>query len=52
MIDGAHNKAIARALAIGEHAAKFHIAAILPRLHARNRGEAVGTALRDGLVRL
>lgn len=50
LADGASNKAIARALGIGERTAKFHVAAILSRLNARNRSEAVGIALREGLI--
>ena len=50
MADGAPNKVIARTLAIAERTAKFHVAAILAKLHARNRSEAVAIALREGLV--
>jgi DNA-binding CsgD family transcriptional regulator len=50
MVDGAPNKVIARALAISERTAKFHVAAILAKLHARNRAEAVAIAMREGLV--
>lgn len=48
--DGASNKAIARTLGITERTAKFHVAAVLSRLHARNRSEAVSIAIREGLL--
>jgi len=50
MVDGAPNKAIARALGISARTAKFHVAAILGKLHAPNRAGAVAIALREGLV--
>lgn len=52
LIEGAPNKAIARALDISVSTAKFHVAAVLTKLGARNRSEAVALALRDGLVTL
>jgi DNA-binding NarL/FixJ family response regulator len=52
LADGASNKAIGRALGITERTAKFHVAAALARLGARNRSEAVSIALREGLVAL
>lgn len=52
LVDGASNKLIARELGITERTAKFHVAAVLARLGARNRSEAVGIALREGLVAL
>ena len=52
LVEGAPNKAIARALGISVRTAKFHVAAVLAKLHARNRSEAVAIALRDGLVLL
>lgn len=52
LVDGASNKLIARTLGITERTAKFHVAAVLARLDARNRSEAVGIALREGLVAL
>ena len=52
LASGASNKAIARALGITERTAKFHVAAALARLRARNRSEAVSIALREGLIAL
>ena len=52
MVEGAPNKAIARALGIAVRTAKFHVAAVLLKLGARNRGEAVAIALREGLILL
>lgn len=52
MAEGAPNKLIARALSISERTAKFHVAAILGKLNARNRAEAVAIAFREGLVLL
>lgn len=52
LADGASNKLIARELGITERTAKFHVAAVLTRLHARNRSEAVSIALREGLIAL
>ena len=50
MVEGAPNKAIARALGISVRTAKFHVAAILAKLVAHNRAEAVAIALREGLI--
>jgi DNA-binding NarL/FixJ family response regulator len=52
MADGASNKAIARALGISFHTAKFHVAAILAKLDADSRTEAVAKAAQRGLVML
>jgi DNA-binding NarL/FixJ family response regulator len=52
MADGASNKAIARALDISFHTAKFHVAAILAKLDADTRTEAVTRAAQLGLVML
>jgi DNA-binding CsgD family transcriptional regulator len=50
LLDGRSNKAIARALDISVHTAKFHVAALLAKLRARNRADAVAIILREGLV--
>jgi len=52
MADGASNKAIARRLGISFHTAKFHVAAILAKLSADSRTEAVARAAQLGLVML
>ncbi|MCA1409416.1 helix-turn-helix transcriptional regulator, partial [Ensifer sp. IC3342] len=35
---------------ISVHTAKFHVAAVLAKLHAQNRADAVAIALRQGLL--
>jgi DNA-binding NarL/FixJ family response regulator len=52
MADGASNKVIARRLGISIHTAKFHVAAILAKLDADSRTEAVARAAHLGLVML
>jgi DNA-binding NarL/FixJ family response regulator len=52
MADGASNKAIARRMGISFHTAKFHVAAILAKLDADSRTEAVTKAAQSGLVML
>jgi DNA-binding NarL/FixJ family response regulator len=52
MADGVSNKAIARRLGISFHTAKFHVAAILAKLNADSRTEAVARAAHLGLVML
>jgi DNA-binding NarL/FixJ family response regulator len=52
MADGASNKTIARRLGISFHTAKFHVAAILAKLDADSRTEAVAKAAQLGLVML
>jgi DNA-binding NarL/FixJ family response regulator len=52
MADGASNKAIARRLGISYHTVKFHVAAILAKLDADTRTEAVARGAHLGLVML
>lgn len=52
LADGASNKVIARQLDISVHTAKFHVAAVLTKLQARNRADAVAIGLRHGLIYL
>jgi len=47
---GASNKAIARALGVSVHTAKFHVASLADKLGASGRLEAVAIAIRSGLV--
>ena len=49
---GAPNKLIARELAISVHTAKFHVAAVLAKLGARNRSDAVAIGIRRGSILL
>ena len=48
---GRANRAIAKTLAISERTVKFHVSAILLKLHAENRTRAVAIARERGLVR-
>lgn len=50
LTEGASNKLIARRLDISVHTAKFHVAAILEKLGAVNRTDAIAIAMREGLV--
>ncbi len=52
LAEGLTNKAIARRLDISDHTVKFHINAILSKLHAQSRTEAVVIGLRLGLISL
>ncbi len=52
MAEGLSNKQIARSLGISEHTVKFHINAILGKLNAQSRTEAVVRATRAGLILL
>ena len=52
LADGLANKEIARRLAISEHTVKFHINALLGKLGAQSRTEAVVRATRAGLILL
>jgi two-component system, NarL family, nitrate/nitrite response regulator NarL len=52
MAQGLSNKAIGERLHISEHTAKFHVNAILSKLDAQTRTEAVVRAARMGLILL
>lgn len=52
LAEGLSNKQIATRLAISEHTAKFHVAAILGKLGAETRTDAVVRAARAGLILL
>lgn len=52
MAEGLSNKQIARDLEISEHTVKFHVNAILGKLGAQSRTEAVVRATRAGLILL
>jgi DNA-binding NarL/FixJ family response regulator len=50
LAEGLGNKAIAARLGISEHTAKFHVNAILAKLGAGSRAEAIVLAARQGLI--
>ena len=50
--EGLSNKAIAATLGISDQTVKFHVAAIIGKLGASNRTDAVRRAVRRGLVAL
>ena len=52
LAEGLTNKAIAHQLAISDHTVKFHVNAILGKLNAQSRTEAVVQATRLGLLLL
>jgi DNA-binding NarL/FixJ family response regulator len=52
LAEGLTNKAIAQRLEISDHTVKFHVNAILGKLNAQSRTEAVVQATRLGLLRL
>jgi DNA-binding NarL/FixJ family response regulator len=52
LAEGLTNRAIAERLHISEHTAKFHVNAILGKLGASSRTEAVVRAARLGLTSL
>jgi two-component system nitrate/nitrite response regulator NarL len=52
LAEGLTNKAIAQRLAISDHTVKFHVNAILSKLGAQSRTEAVVQATRAGLISL
>lgn len=52
MAEGLTNKAIGQRLDITNHTVKFHVNAIMTKLHAQSRTEAVVRATRQGLILL
>jgi len=52
LAEGLPNKAIASQLSISEHTVKFHVNAIMGKLGAQSRTEAVTRATRAGLILL
>jgi len=52
LAEGLPNKGIAHLLGISEHTVKFHVNAIMARLNAQSRTEAVTRATRLGLIPL
>jgi DNA-binding NarL/FixJ family response regulator len=52
LAEGLPNKRIAAALDISDQTVKFHVAAIIGKLGASNRTDAVRRAVRKGLVTL
>jgi DNA-binding NarL/FixJ family response regulator len=52
LASGLQNKEIALKLAISERTVKFHVSAILSKLGAGNRTEAVSLAAQRGLIKL
>jgi DNA-binding NarL/FixJ family response regulator len=52
LAEGQPNKTIASRLDVSEHTVKFHVNAILNKLGAQSRTDAVVRATRMGLIRL
>ena len=52
LAEGLPNKAIAKRLRISDHTVKFHLNAVLGKLGATSRTEAVTKAVRAGLLTL
>jgi DNA-binding NarL/FixJ family response regulator len=52
MAQGLQNKEIAKLLHISERTVKFHVSAVLAKLGAGNRTEAVRMAVQHGLIQL
>lgn len=50
LAEGLANKAIAQRLRVSEHTVKFHVNAILSKLNAQSRTDAVVRATRSGLI--
>ncbi len=49
LVEGLSNRAIAKALFIGDETVKTHVRSLLRKLGAADRTQAVATALREGL---
>ena len=49
---GLANKEIAYRLGLSEHTVKFHVSALLGKLGAASRAEAVGAGMRQGIILL
>jgi DNA-binding NarL/FixJ family response regulator len=52
LAEGLPNKGVARRLRISEHTVKFHVTAIMSKLHTHSRTETVTRAARAGLILL
>jgi DNA-binding CsgD family transcriptional regulator len=52
LAEGMSNKTIARRLGISVHTAKFHVAALIDKLDAVGRTDAVAHAARRGVIQL
>ena len=52
LAEGMSNKAIARRLGISVHTAKFHVGALIDKLDAVGRTDAVAQAARRGVIHL
>lgn len=50
LVDGMSNTEISAALSISLSTARFHVSAILSKLHATNRAEAAALAVKHGLI--
>lgn len=50
LAEGHPNKIIADKLHISEHTAKFHVNALIHKLHAQSRTDVVARAIRSGLL--
>jgi DNA-binding NarL/FixJ family response regulator len=50
LVQGMTNRQMAERLGVSDHTVKFHVAALLGKLNARTRAEAVARAIRLGLL--